>query len=46
MTDKTITGVPHPRWWQRHPTLAFCAVWAGGLGLLAAVLVVAFQAAT
>lgn len=45
MTDKTITGVPHPRWWQRHPTLAFCTGWMLGLGLFAATLVVVLQAA-
>jgi hypothetical protein len=45
MTDKTITGVPNPRWWQRHPTLAFCAGWALGLGLVGTVLAIGLQAA-
>ena len=45
MTNKTITGVPHPRWWQRHPTLAFCAAWTVGLGIVAAILAVGLQAA-
>ncbi|WP_158285911.1 MULTISPECIES: hypothetical protein [unclassified Caulobacter] len=45
MTDKTITGVPQPRWWQRHPTLAFCVVWGLGLGLFATAVAVGLQAA-
>ena len=45
MTDKTITGVPHPRWWQRHPTQAFCAARAVGLGFFATILALGLQAA-